>query len=648
MKPEVIMKLRAAVVAVILLFPFNLPATEVPSNLVVEKVPDFPQALVDDVAPYLESRSASVSDWHPTKRQLLISTRFGDTPQLHEVRVPGGARKQLTFYRDRVGGGQYSPVNGDLILFSKDIGGGEFFQFYLFNRSTGKTTLLTDGKSRNTGARWSRDGRWVAYSSTRRTGSDTDIYVIDPLDPKTDHLVAKLEGGGWGVTDWSPDGSRLLVLNEISANESEIYLADVASGKLKRLTSKGSDKVAYGPARFSSDGKSAFLVSDEASEFALLRRMDLSTGAMKVLTPSLKWDVEELDLTDDGKLIAFIVNENGIGILHLYDVAAGHEIAAPKLPAGAVSSIDWHHDGVDLAFNLNGAKSPLDVYSVNVKSGKIERWTESETGGLDPNVNVEPVLVTTKSFDGLPVSAFLYCPDARKFPGKRPVIINIHGGPEGQATPGFVGSLNYYLNELGIAVLFPNVRGSAGYGKSFLQLDNGFKREDTVKDIGAFIDWIPTDGRLDADRIGVTGGSYGGYMTLAVMTHYSDRLRAGLDVVGISNFVTFLNNTQGYRRDLRRVEYGDEREASMNAFLQKISPLTNAAKITKPLFVVQGLNDPRVPHTEAEQIVKAVRANGVPVWFLMANDEGHGFAKKGNRDYQTLASILFWKEYLLK
>ena len=256
-------------------------------------------------------------------------------------------------------------------------------------------------------------------------------------------------------------------------------------------------------------------------------------------------------------------------------------------------------------------------------------------------------MVRWKSFDGKTISGFLYRP-AQKFTGKRPVIIDIHGGPESQFRPVFLGRQNYYLNELGAAILFPNVRGSSGYGKSFLKLDNGFLREDSVKDIGALLDWIATQPDLDASRVMVTGGSYGGYMSLAAATTYSDRIQGAIDIVGISNFVSFLERTEGYRRDLRRVEYGDERDPKMREFLLKISPLNNADKIKKPLFVIHGKNDPRVPLNEAEQMVATVRKSSTPVWYLMAKDEGHGFAKKPNADFQFYSTVQFVKTYLLK
>jgi dipeptidyl aminopeptidase/acylaminoacyl peptidase len=363
----------------------------------------------------------------------------------------------------------------------------------------------------------------------------------------------------------------------------------------------------------------------------------------------VKWDVDKFDVSPDGATIAFVTNEDGVDVLRLLDTATGKEKPAPRLGLGPglIGALDWHESGKDLGFTFSSARSSLDVYSLDVGSGKVERWTESETGGLNTAVFSEPELVRWKSFDGRAISGFLYRPPAR-FTGPRPVIINIHGGPEGQARPGFLGRSNYYLNDLGVAVVYPNVRGSSGYGKTFLALDNGALREDSVKDIGALLDYIATRPELDRDRVMVTGGSYGGYMTLAVATHYNDRIRCALDVVGVSNFVTFLERTEPYRRDLRRVEYGDERDPKMKEFLLKIAPVNNAHKISRPLFVVQGRNDPRVPLNESEQMVATVKKNGSPVWYLMAKDEGHGFAKKRNQDFLSYATVAFVQEFLLK
>ncbi len=617
----------------------------VPSNLVVENVPDFPPQLVEKIRPYLDYRTANLDSWNPDRVEALISTRFGEATQLHVVKMPGGERKQITFFPDRVSFGSYRPHDGNTIVIQKDTGGNEFFQLYRLDVPTGDITLLTDGQSRNLGDTWSRDGKWLAYSSTKRNGNDNDIWILDPSNPKGARMVLEVAGGGWGASDFSRDNAKVLVTQGISANESYLWLVDVATGTKKLLTPKGSTPVSYSDAKFSADDNDIYFTSDEGSEFQQLVRMHLADGSKQTITRS-SWDVDSFALDDARTRVAYVTNENGASILHVTDLT-GKPVVRPVLPYSVIGNLRWHPNGHLLGFSMNSAKSPTDVFALDVDSGKVERWTDSETGGLNPEHNAEPQLVTMKSFDGMQISAFVYRPDAAKFPGKRPVIVTIHGGPEGQSQPNFLGRLNYWINEMGIAIVFPNVRGSSGYGKTYLASDNGFNRENTVKDIGTVLDWIGSDAALDAGRIGIYGGSYGGYMTLATATHYNDRIRAAIDVVGISNFVTFLQNTSGYRRDLRRVEYGDERDPKMHAFLERASPMTSAGNIKKPLFVIAGFNDPRVPWTEGQQMVKTVRGNGAPVWWLMAKDEGHGFAKRSNQDFQFVAMTMFWQEFML-
>ena len=619
---------------------------QIPENVVVEGVPTIPGELRAEAGRYMEFRAASFSGWHPIRREMLIATRFADSPQLHLVKMPGGARKQLTFLPEPVMSGGFQPKRGDYIVFGQDSGGGEFYQLYRYDLNDGKIALLTDGKSRNTGAAFSWSGKWLAYSSTKRNGKDTDIYIMDPMQPDKARLIFEVSKPGWAVVDWAHDDSKLLIGEYISINESYLHVLDVKTGKAELVTPKGEQKIAYSDAKFAPDGKSLYVLTDKGSEFQRLARYDPATKSETVLSGDIPWDVDEMAVSPNGELIAIVINEDGAGTLRVLDARTGKERRSPTLPLGTVSNLRFHENNRDLAFNLSSAKSPSDIYSLDMKSGKVERWTESETGGLNTENFSEPEMIKVSSFDGTPVSGFIYRPDTGKFPGKRPVIISIHGGPESQSRPGFQARNNYYLNELGVAILYPNVRGSAGYGKTFLTRDNGFKREDSVRDIGAIIKWIKQDNMLDPDRIAVMGGSYGGYMVLASMIHYPD-IRCGIDVVGISNFLTFLKNTQDYRRDLRRAEYGDERDEKMREFLEKISPTTNADKIKKPLFVVQGKNDPRVPLSESEQMVKNIRDRGGKVWYLMAKDEGHGFAKKKNADYQFLASILFFKENLL-
>ena len=632
-------------------------------NLVIDGIPPIPMELVEQIGRYTESRSDVFQDWHPGKAEMLITTRFGDTNQVHRVAMPLGARTQLTFFPDRIDGASYEPTKGDYFVFTKGVGGNEFNQNYRYDVATGDFTLLTDGKSRNSKPTWSNKGDRVAYTSTRRNGADTDIYVESPLDPKTDRMLAEVKGGGWAVLDWSPDDKQLLVLEEISINESYIWLFNSETGEKKELTprsAEGAEKVSYSWAQFAKDGKGIFVTTDRESEFQRLAYVDLASGKHTYLLPNIKWDMDDWDLSDDGKQIAYTLNENGVSTLHVVDLAmkngtattsaAREPVFNPPLKNVVMTEVRWHRhsDPSLLAFNVVGARQPSDVYTWDTRKNTTARWTESETGGIPASRFSEPELVRWKTFDGKEITGFLYLPDTKKFSGPRPVIVNIHGGPEAQFRPTYLGRNNYFINELGCAMLFPNVRGSAGYGKTFVKLDNGFKREDSYKDISSLLDWIKTRGELDASRIMVTGGSYGGFMTLAVACNYADRISCAVDVVGPSNFVTFLKNTESYRRDLRRVEYGDERDPKMAEFLEKIAPLNNAQKITKPLFVVQGANDPRVPKTEADQIVDTLKKQGTPVWYLLANDEGHGFAKKKNADYQFYSTVQFMREHLLK
>jgi dipeptidyl aminopeptidase/acylaminoacyl peptidase len=616
-------------------------------NLIVDGIPPIPKAIADAVGRYTEFRSAGFQSWHPTKREMLISTRFGDTPQIHHVKMPGGARTQLTFFTDRVGGARFNPKRDDYIIFSKDVGGGEWYQIYRYDIRSGDVTLLSDGgRSQNSLGVWSTAGDRIAYGSTRRTGKDRDIYVMDPTNPSTNKLAHQVEGGGWGVADWSPDDKSLLVGEYLSVNESYLHLVDVASGSKTLLTPKGKEQVAYSGAEFSPDGKGIYVTTDLNSEFQRLAYFNLSTKKYTFLTEHIPWDVDNFEVSPDGKMIAFITNEDGAGVLRFLDVQTGKELPSPKLPNGVIGGLSWHPQIVEVSFSLSTARSPSDVYSYNPKTGVVERWTFSETGGLLTENFPEAQLIKWKTFDGKMISGFLYRPPLR-FTGKRPVIVSIHGGPESQARPGFLARNNYYLNEMGVALITPNIRGSSGYGKTFLKLDNGFLREDSYKDLATLLDWIKQQPDLDGDRIMVTGGSYGGHATLAVATFYSDKIRCAVDVVGMSNLVTFLQNTESYRRDLRRVEYGDERDPKMRAHLEKIAPLNNVEKIKKPLFVIQGKNDPRVPWTESEQIVKSLKNRNVPVWYLLANDEGHGFAKKKNQDYQFYATVTFIQKFLL-
>lgn len=608
-------------------------------SLRLENVPEIPAEVTTRLEQYQNTRSAALASWlHDDS--ILITTRFGDTSQVHRVRQPLGARQQLTFFNEPLRGASVSPddsMNG--FVFSRDVGGNEFFQLYWFDFTTSESRLLTDGRSRNQGPAWSNRGDRFAYASTRRDGRNYDIYVGTPAGDHTSHELVFEGSGLWMPMDWSPDDQRLLVINYRSITDSEVHVVDLESGTVSQVNVQD-EPVGYAGGAFDRSGQGVYLVHDHGAEFKQLHHYDLATGKSTALSADIHWDVSSFTLTRDRERLAFVTNEGGMAQLHLLDLKRNRALPTPELPVGLLGGMAFRPDGGALAMTVNTPQSPSDVYIYEFRKRTLTRWTESEVGGLDTAQFPVPELVSFASFDGLEVPAWVYRPPTD---GPHPVIVQIHGGPESQSRPGFNSLYAYWTNELGAAVIRPNVRGSSGYGKTYLRLDDGALREDSVKDIGALLEWIATQPDLDQERVIVYGGSYGGYMVLASLVHYGERLLGGVSVVGISNFVTFLENTEAYRRDLRRAEYGDERDPEMRALLENISPLNNADKITSPLFVAQGYNDPRVPYTESEQIVEAVRGNDVEVWYLLAMDEGHGFAKKPNRDYFQAATVMFFE-----
>lgn len=618
------------------------PSRREVGSLVFDGVPEVPRALSARLSQYQNMRGATLVDW-TADGKMLVLTRFGDTPQLHRVAGPREYREQLTFLDEPVRGALADPASARRVLLTTDSGGGEFYQLARLDLDTGLATLLTDGKSRNESPLFARAGERFAYVSTRRNGTDFDLWVQSIGDPASARLVKELSGQ-WTPLAWAPGDGRLLLQRYVSINESSLHVLDLATGELTQVNPKAGGAVAYASASFL--GPDAVVAAcDEGAPFLQLVRFDLRTGTREALAPKVPWDVTAVEVSADGRWLAYAVNEGGASALYVAPAAKAGAARRVELAKGVLSGLRFDAAGTRLGVSFSGAAATDDAYVVDPKSLRTVRWTFSEVGGLDPAKFVAPELVQFPSFDGRQIPAWYYRPPGAK--AKVPVIISIHGGPEAQSLANFSPTVQSWVHELGAAVLAPNVRGSAGYGKDYLQLDNGDRREDSVKDIGALLDWVATRPELDAGRVAVIGGSYGGYMALATMTHYSDRLRCGVDVVGISHFVTFLEHTEGYRRDLRRAEYGDERDPKMRAVLDALSPLTRAKSIGKPLFVVQGANDPRVPASEAEQIVRTVREGHGQVWYLLAKDEGHGFQKKKNRDAYLSATSLFFETFLL-
>lgn len=624
-----------------------------PPNLVLDGVPPIPAELAEKLAPYGDFRAHAMLSWHPLRREMLVLRRLTATNQIHLVTEPGVTPVALTDFPDAVSGARFEPTRGDYFLFLRAEGGNEVFRIFRQDVATREVTALSPEGERAAMFAFSRKGERIVYTTqpvdrnNPARSARTLVHVMDPLRPASDRVLARLDGGGWMGFRFSEDGRRLVFVEYKSANQSHLWVMDVASGKKRRVTPDSREPVFYGETHFSKDGRGLFTTSDRGSEFRRLAYLPLTGGREKVLTARHEFNVDDYDISFDANRIAFVTNENGSDVLRFIDTTTMKELPRPPLVQGVIAGLHWRRKSTELAFHMSSARSAGDVFSYDVKANKLTRWTNGNNPNLNTSAFVEPRLVKWKSFDGLEITGFHYQPPA-SFTGKRPVIVSIHGGPESQARPGFIARNNYFVNELGVAIIYPNVRGSAGFGKTFLKLDNGMKREDSVKDIGALLDWIAGQPDLDASRVLITGGSYGGYMAFASSVLFADRIAGSVAVVGISNIATFLEHTESYRRDLRRAEYGDERDAQMRAFMESTAPLNNADRITKPILVVAGLNDPRVPYTEAEQIVATLKKRGTPVWFILAKDEGHGFAKKPNADYQFYATVEFARETLLK
>ena len=610
-----------------------------------DTLPKVPSSLIREVGPYTSMSSYGLAGWNPSKRELWAKAITSSYLGIAKVGAPGDSPQVDAVFPANTYDVYYSP-NGKSAVYVEDSDGNEVFQVYAYDPSSRKSSLLSDGRSRNTEPVWSNNSGWVIYSSNRRNGRDTDLYIAKAFDPSSTRLLSQ-DTGYLKVFDWSPDDRRALFYNWLSANESYLYTVDVNSGEKTLLTPKvGSDKVAYDYAQFSADGKGIYLTTDRDSEFLRLAYMDLASKKVTYLSDSINWNIELFSISPDRKTLAFVSNEDGVSRLHLLDTTTNKERPVTWPRVGVISNLRWHNNSADLAFSFVSARSIWDIYSLNSGTGKTERWVKGTSNALNADKFSEPEVIHWKSFDDRQISGFLYHPPT-KFVGKRPVIIDIHGGPDDQARPDFNGADNYFINELGVAKIYPNVRGSTGYGKTFLKLDNGFKREDATKDIGALLDWIKAQPTLDSERVLVTGVSYGGYVGLSVAANYADRIRAAESISGPTNLVTFNEHTEDWRRDRRREEYGDERDPKMREFLNRIAPSNNVGKIKKPIMIVQGENDVRVPASEANQIVAALKKAGTPVWYLLAKNEGHDFTQR-TLDLQLYQTVMFVKEFLLK
>lgn len=613
-----------------------------PGAIQTEEVPAVPPALAKRLQQYQSLRAAGFAGWDPAGKGILIRTRFGNSLQLHRVYVPEGRREQITFFDEPVSGGFIPKATDEGILLSMSAGGSENNQVYMLDRQRYITKQFTDGKSRNNLGAVQPNGSKMIIGSNMRNGRDMDLYIADCRMGGLQMLM-QVEKESWSAVDWSQDGKQLLLERYVSANESYPALFDIETKQRTDLPLPGKEKGAFGPMAFAPDGKSVYLACDTQGEFRQLGKLEIASGKYEWLAADIEWDVTDIEVEPQSGLVAFAVNADGASRVF---TLRGDKKQELSLPLGIVSGLEFSPDGQNLGMTLARPDAPPDAYSYNLESKELTRWTVSEVGGLNPATFIKPTAIRFAAFDGREIPAWYYKPRNATADKKVPVVINIHGGPEGQSQPYFTGSTQFYLNEMGVAVILPNVRGSAGYGKTYLKLDNAEKREDSVRDIGALLDWIKEQPELDHTRVAVSGGSYGGYMVLASLVDFGDRIKAGIDNVGIANFNTFLQTTAAYRQDLRRAEYGDERDPEMRAVFDRISPANNAEKIQSALLVAHGKNDPRVPFSEAQQIAEKVRSRGKSVWTVYADNEGHGFGKRDNADYLRAVEVLFLREHL--
>jgi dipeptidyl aminopeptidase/acylaminoacyl peptidase len=625
----------------------DLAAVAGNSHLQAFGVPAIPAAQMNSAVQYESIRSASLQDVSQDGREILITTRFASTTQLHRVSHPLGDRHQLTFGDEPIGQARFVPGNPKVMFYLQDTGGAEFFQLYRLEVETGRSVLLTDGKSRHQSLIVSADGKRLAFGGTDRNGKDTDVYLGSVAGAEPPKRITELEGT-WVPVDFSPNAKELLVIKERSITDADLHWFNLETGMQRQLTPK-EGKGSVAAAKFTADGRGIYLVTDRYSDHNQLYRMDLAHPGAKpqALVSNIPHDLEHLAVSRDGALVAFAANEDGYSRLYLLDLKA-KRTRSVDLPKGVISQLIFApRRSTQLMVDMESPRAPADVWELNTKTMKLARWTHSEIGGLNEKDFIDPRIVRYPSKDDVLVPALVYSP-AEKSAGKLPVVVLWHGGPEGQSRPTFSALAQLLVANLGTFVVLPNVRGSSGYGKRYLSMDDGVKREASLADIGATLDWIGRQPDMDSSRIGVYGGSYGGYMVLASVAFFPSRIRAGVDVVGVSSLPSLLQHTQPYRRDLRRAEYGDERIPEVRAVQERISPLNRSGDIKAPLFVIHGKNDPRVPLSEAEQIVSTLKAQGKDVWFLLADNEGHGFKKRENRDFMNAAALLFLRQKLVE
>ena len=595
------------------------------ASVTLDGIPPAAPGSIGRLADYLQARPARSLGFSP-QGALLIRTRFGDSEQLHTIAQEGGARRQLTFGRISVDWAAFSPDpvrNAFAFLKMADDGARE--QLYYQRLDEPSARLVGDGRADNFAPLWSCAGREIAYSSTERDGHSHDIVIVDPDSSALPRLIVTGDGYDWRPLDWAPDDHLLLVLQTISRSESHLFLIDLASGQRRELdpsTSPASIKEAH----FAHDGQGVYYLSDAYGDYDQLRYINIFTGQKTALSERIAFDIGAMALSHDGRLLAFTSNEGSMDRLNLLDLVSHQDLIPPTLPfTGVIHGLGFDADGKRLVFSMDAPNQPEDVFVFDIAANRLTPWTRSEVGPVDSAKFVLPRLVNVPTFDhdigrgrGIPTYVYEGVGD-----GKRPVLLALEAGPEQEFRPGFDPWIQYLAHEQGYTVIVPNLRGSPGYGKGYVAAGLGFQREDAVKDIGALLVWMRAQHDLDAQRVTVYGRGYGAALALAALDNFPDRVRGGVALNGISDFVEWLDTLNPDIQTERRAEYGDERDLSMRAVLRRLSPISNIARITRPLLVVQGKNDREIPLAQSEELVAVARSRSIPVWYLIANDSGH-------------------------
>jgi len=583
---------------------------------------------------YLNIRGASSPKYSFDDSRIYFTMNITGTSQLWYVNSPGTWPVQVTFFKDRITGYHPNPQK-DLILVEKDEGGSEYDQFFLMKGDGTEIKMITDGapKILNGFGRWSDDGSFFTYYSNKRTPFFYDIYTFN-IASGEGKMVFSSDHSNY-PSALSADGNKLVFTRSYSTYDNDLYLLDLQTGKEKLISVHDNfkDPAQFYAASFDASGGKLYLVSNDKNDFFRIGIYDVNTD--KISYPEYGFlkdfrnnEVSRLYFPPDRSKMLVMINDRGYDRMFMYDLVNNKELNIPqKLNSSSITAVSFSNNNKNLIIGMNSSSNPSVLYQWELGTENIEQITYPSLAGVDQTTIVEPELISFKSYDGLEIPAFIYKP-ANSDGKKLPCIISIHGGPEGQSTYGFAAIYQYYVSA-GYVVIEPNVRGSTGYGKKFAALDNVRNRENSVKDIVSLVEYLNSQGDVDPGRIAVYGGSYGGYMVLACLTLYPELFAAGIDVVGISNFVTFLENTSDYRRNNRESEYGSlEKDRE---FLESISPLGKVKNIKAPLMIIHGRNDPRVPVGEAEQMHKAILDNGGVSELLIYEDEGHGVAKQKNR-----------------